>query len=70
MATLDIDIENQKDDINLGIGIVTRNIFKRLFDNGDIAQNDVDCFSNAVRDFFVKAFNYRVKWLPLDVCRF
>ena len=66
LATLDIDIENQKDDINFGIGIVTRNILKRLFDNGDVAQNDVDCFSNAVHDFFVKAFNYRVKWLPLD----
>ena len=33
--------ENQKDDINFGIDIVTRNILKRLFDNGDVAQNDV-----------------------------
>ena len=41
LATLDIDIENQKDDINFGIDIVTRNILKRLFDNGDVAQNDV-----------------------------
>ena len=66
LATLDIDIEKQKDDINLGIGIATCNILKRLFDNGDIAQNDVDCFFNGVCDFFVKAFNYCVKWLPLD----
>ena len=44
LATLDIDIENQKDDIHLGISIVTRNTLRRLFDNGDIAQNDVDYF--------------------------
>lgn len=31
LATLDIDIENQKDDINLGI--FTRNILMRLFNN-------------------------------------
>ena len=52
--------------INLGHGIVTRNILKRLFSNGDIAQNNVDCFFNGVRDFFVKAFNNCVKWLQLD----
>lgn len=33
LATLDIDIENQKDDINLGIGIFIRNILMRLFNN-------------------------------------
>ena len=66
LATIDIDIENQKDGINLGHGIVTRNILKRLFSNGDIAQNNVDCFFNGVRDFFVKAFNNCVKWLQLD----
>ena len=37
-----------------------------MFGNGDIAQNNVDCFFNGVRDFFVKAFNYCVKWFPLD----
>ena len=66
MATLDIDIEIQKDNINLGIGIVTRNILKRFFHKGDMSQNDVDCFFNRVHDFFKKAFNYCVKWLLLD----
>ena len=66
LAFLDTDIENQKDDINLGIGIVTCNIVKRLFDSGDTVQIDFDCFFNGVRDFFVKAFNYCAKWLLLD----
>ena len=66
LATLDIDIKNQKDNINLGIGIITCNILKRLFNNGDIVQNDADCFFNGVHDFFVKAFNYCIKLLLLD----
>ena len=35
-------------------------------DDGDIDQNDADKFFNSVYNFFVKAFDYCVEWLPLD----
>ena len=52
LATLDIEIKNQKDYINLGTGIAIRNILKRLFDNSDIARNVVDCFLRGCETFW------------------
>ena len=37
-----------------------------MLDDGDIDQNDVDTFFEGVLNFFVKAYNYFVAWLPLD----
>ena len=66
-ADLDITLENQKDDMSLGIGPpLTRNTLKRLLEEGEIDQTEVDQFFDAVRAFFVKAYEYCVQWLPLD----
>ena len=35
-------------------------------DEGDISQNDVDKFYDAVREFCETRYTYCVKWLPLD----
>ena len=55
-ADLDVSLENQKDDMSLGIGPLTRNTLKCLLEG----------FFDAVRAFFVKAYEYCVQWLPLD----
>ena len=65
-ADLDVSLENQKDDMSLGIGPLTRNTLKRLLEEGEIDQTEVDQFFDAVRAFFVKAYEYCVQWLPLD----
>ena len=43
-ADLDICSEDQKDDMPLGIGPLTRNTLKRLLQDGDVDQPDVDQF--------------------------
>ena len=65
-AELDICLENQKDDMALGIGPLTRNTLKRLLEDGDVDQSDLDKFFDAVWAFFVKAYEYCVQWLPFD----
>ncbi len=65
-AKLDISTENQRDDISLGIGPITRNTIKRLLDSGEVDQVKVDQFFDAVRAFFMQAYKYCVQWLPLD----
>ncbi|CAB4009886.1 ATP-dependent DNA helicase [Paramuricea clavata] len=65
-ADLDVSLENQKDDMSLGIGPLTRHTLKRLLEEGEIDQTEVDQFFDAVRAFFVKAYEYCVQWLPLD----
>ena len=66
LAQLDICLENQKDDMSLGIGPLTRSTLKRLLEEADIDQSEVDQFFDAVRAFFIKAYEYCVQWLPLD----
>ncbi len=65
-AKMDISTENQRDDISLGIGPITRNTIKRLLDSGEVDQVKVDQFFDAVRAFFMQAYKYCVQWLPLD----
>ena len=65
-AELDICHENQKDDMALGIGPLTRNTLKRLLQDGDVDETHVDLFFTAARAFFMNAYEYCVQWLPLD----
>ena len=66
LADLDVCLENQKHDMALGISPMTRTKLKRLLEEGDIGQCNINQFFDAVRVFFVKAYEYCVQWLPLD----
>ena len=57
---------NQKPDIDVAMGPVTRNKFKKLLDECDIKQQVADKFNNGVRGFYGCAHNHCVKWLKLD----
>ena len=59
-------MQNQKNYIDLAIGIVTRRTLKQLFENGDISQANLDNFFDGARAFFSRAYEYCVKWLPLE----
>ena len=56
-AKLDISLQNQKDDIDLGIGILTKRKVKQLFENGDISQEAFVKFFDRARAFFQKSTN-------------
>ena len=56
-AKLDISLENQKDDIDHGIGILTKQKVKQLLENGDISQETFDKFFDEARVFFQKPTN-------------
>jgi hypothetical protein len=60
-AKLDVCVENQRDDISLGIGPLTRNTIKRLLDSGEVDQEKVDQFFDSVRALFMKAYEYCVQ---------
>ena len=66
LKTLDINLENQKADENLSVGLVTRGQLRKLLNEGDIDICDVDKFYDGVRRFYIAAFTYCTKWLPLD----
>ena len=56
-AKLDISLQNQKDDIDLGIGILTKRKVKQLFENGDISQEAFDKIFDRARAFFQTSTN-------------
>ena len=66
LKTLDISLENQKADENLSVGLVTRGQLRKLLNEGDINICDVDKFYDGVRRFYIAAFTYCTKRLPLD----
>ena len=68
-SSLDISLGNQKDDIDLGIGSLTRSTMKHLLDDGDINQIQVDMFFDGVRTFYGRAYDYCVQWLPLHLLK-
>ena len=59
-------MQNEKDDIDLGIGILTKRKVKQLLENGDISQEAFDKFFDGARSFFSKAYQYCAKWLLLE----
>ena len=65
-SKVDTSLVNQKDDVDLTLGNITKPQLRRALDEGDISQNDVDKFYDAVREFYETAYTYCVKWLPLD----
>ena len=55
LAQLDICLENQKDDMSLGIGPLTRSTLKRLLEEADIDQSEVDQFFDCSTSLFYKS---------------
>ena len=53
-AKLDISFQNQKEDIDLGIGILTKRKAKQLLENGNISQEAFDKYFDGAREFFFK----------------
>ena len=51
-AKFDISLQNQKDNIDLGIGILTKRKVKQPLENGDIFQEAFDEFHDGARAFF------------------
>ena len=66
LTKLDITLVNQKDDEDLTVGLLTTKRLNELLDEGDITNNDVDKFFDAVRSFYEAAYDYCIKWLPAD----
>ena len=48
---LNISLENQKSDPDLTVGILTKALLAKLFDDEDILENSSDCFYDGVRAF-------------------
>ena len=65
-ADLDVSLESQRDDVELGIGITTRATVMKLLKTGDVDSKKVDKFFDATRAFFATAYKYCVHWSPLD----
>ena len=63
---LDISLENRKADAAVTIGMVTKGRLRKFLDEEDIDIRDVDKFYDGVRKFYITAFTYCTKWLPLD----
>ena len=57
--------ENQVDDEDLVIGMMTKQFARRLFNEGDITTHQLKVFYKAVRAFFVRAVEYLLKWCPI-----
>ena len=60
------DLNNQVHDCDLVIGVVTKQTLQKLFDEGDISENQWKCFYQAVRMFLTCATEYLLKWCPLN----
>ena len=63
IVQLNIELESQKKDLDLGVGILTKEMIKYLT---VIFRMMSDKFFDGVRSFYLKAYRYCVKWLPLD----
>ena len=59
---LECSVENQKDDNDLSIGLVTKTTLRKLCSDGDVTQQQIDKFYDAVRAYYLEAFNYCVQW--------
>ena len=60
------DLENQVNNDDLVIEILTKQLAHKLLDDGDITVNQLKEFYIAVRAFYVRATDYLLKWCPLQ----
>ena len=60
------DTNNQLENSAITIGIMTKRALNKLFDNGDISQNDKLKFFRGVRAFYVDAAERALAKLPFD----
>ena len=65
-ADLECSMENEKDDGDLSVGFVTKSTLRKLYNEGDVTQQAIDKFYDAVRCYYTEAFNYCIQWLPLN----
>ena len=66
MSKLDTSLTNQRDDMSLGPGPLTRRKSRELLDVGDISQSEIDNYFDGVRKFYVHTYGYCIKRLPLN----
>ena len=57
LAKLGISLQNQKDNVDLQTGILTRQRVEQLLENGDISQEAFEKFFDGARTFFQKPTN-------------
>lgn len=60
------DMENQVNNEDLVIGMMTKQMAHKLLEDGDITTNQLKVFYTAVRAFYIRATEYLLKWCPLQ----
>ena len=61
-STVDVSLFNQKDDMDLHIGLVAKQKLRKLMEE-DIGNPQVELFYNNECEFYKTAYMYWVKWL-------
>ena len=62
----DINIDNHKPQEELFIGICTKNLLNKLFEDGEISSLETQKFLAGVLTFYSEAFSYGVEKLPIN----
>ena len=62
----DINIDNHNPQEKLPIGICTKNLLNKLFEDGEISAHDKEKFFAGAPAFCSEAFSYGVEKLPID----
>ena len=62
----DINMDNHKPQEELFIGICTKNLLNKLFEDGEISALDKQKFFAGVLAFYSEAFSYGVEKLPIN----
>ena len=62
----DINIDNHKPQEELFVGICTKNLLNKLFEDGEISALDKQKFFAGVLAFYSEAFSYGVEKLPIN----
>jgi len=60
------DMENQVNNEDLVIGMMTKQMAHKLLEDGDITTNQLKVFYTAVKAFYIRATEYLLKWCPLQ----
>ena len=62
----EVEITKYKDKSLMFIGIVTKGKLHKLFNDGNISQNEQDKFLNAVLQFYISTTKYGIGKFPLN----